>query len=340
MRKAIFLLATLLLMLVPVVLADWERIGGYGRLTYIGRPTGVKEFTGSLNGDLDGTIDVLSNTYYDSMCSTVGEMYGNVTANFADVGACEGFYTGATVDAARSSGTFTLGCENGIIIQGMMFGFYDTPNNYFWIRYNAFKITPTAGPQGPQGEMGDTGTAGPQGPPGPAGPAGPTGPQGLKGDKGTTGATGPQGPVGPPGLIGPIGLTGPQGPEGEVGPQGPQGPGACTCDLSDFCVMGQTICDGSMLRTCTSNWVWDSGTTCQYGCSNNSCNPLPKENCLTKPNEFQNKCVYGRAVWKDFNRCTTGHGTDISCDPGYCKYYDYAQYCGNKGCDATTGCKT
>jgi hypothetical protein len=234
MKKNIIALVVLLLAVMPGVFAAATRVSGTISLGWDNSPARPQEFSGEVTGGLDGMISLTSNTDYDDLSPTIGVTWSDdvgITLNDESETLCTGFYSGSNVNQGRNSGTFTLSCDNGNMIQGMMYGINDEFGNID-ANYEAFIIEPTPGPMGPQGPQGDTGAEGSEGPQGEQGLQGEEGVPGPKGDKGDTGDqgeqglkgdTGEDGPIGPQGLPGNNGLDGAQGPQGEQGIPGPQG---------------------------------------------------------------------------------------------------------------------
>jgi hypothetical protein len=333
MRK-LFILVLMALFCVTSVLAASARSNGDITLAWMNAYNRPQQFSGPVTGGLAGTLALTTNTDYDLAATHVGVTWSdNVVLTLNDDVVCEGFMEGSNVRDGLDTGTFTLKCDDSSIIQGILHGVNDAQGNMN-LKYSALRITTLDGAKGETGEQGIPG---------------------AKGDKGETGAAGTPGQKGDQGIQGVKGDTGSQGLQGIQGEQGPQG--TCTCNLAavdasrsfsqfagfwtwydngQICENGQKQCSNGGAQTCV-NYQWQT-QACQYGCTAGACNAPPKENCLTKVDEFT--CNGLNSIRKDYTGCMYGFGTSTACQPGKCKYTQYSKWCGGNGfhgCDAATG---
>lgn len=103
-------------------------------------------------------------------------------------------------------------------------------------------------------------------------------------------------------------------------------------DSPKECFAEDKKCEGADRYICV-DYAWSMKETCQYGCTSGVCNPIPKENCYTKPDDYVCSGSYSKKL--DYYGCTTGHGTTTSCDIGFCKASTRSTYCVN-GCNNLT----
>ncbi len=315
MKKS-WILFVAILFILPSVSATATSMSGDFSLAWDNAPNRPQEFSGTTTGDLAGDLELVSYTVYDSTYGTVGVTHALVTLTLAGPIVCNGFYAGANVDYGINSGTFTLYCDDGNLIQGMMYGTNDLSGNIAG-SYDSFLIEPTTGPKGDtgdQGPKGDTGDQGPKGDTGDQGPKGDTGDQGPKGDtgdqgpKGDTGDQGPKGDTGDQGPAGPAG--GPKGDTGEQGPVGPQGP------------MGPAGPKGDTGEQGPKGEKGDPGVPgdTYYGAA--------FEDCNSKDQLF---CGTSRTVTSEDYYCRTGYGIDNICIVGQCRLRTQRDSC-SYGC--------
>lgn len=108
-------------------------------------------------------------------------------------------------------------------------------------------------------------------------------------------------------------------------------------DSPQECQSEETKCEGDDRYTCV-NYEWTFDQTCEFGCSDDECNPPPRENCRTKESDYECK-TYGRSSYsieKDYHRCKWSHGTSTECEPGFCRYRTRYNYC-RDGCNEVSG---
>jgi hypothetical protein len=154
MRKILIIGLAIMFLFLSNVSAYTTRVHGDVNLVWTNAYNRPQVFSGTITGGLVGNISLTTNTYYDTSSTNVGVTDSeNVFLELRDMN-CEGFYSGANVNAGRNSGTFTLFCDSNDTIQGIMYGVNDELGN-IKAKYDLF-ITTT--PQIIKGDKGDTGT--------------------------------------------------------------------------------------------------------------------------------------------------------------------------------------
>lgn len=326
MKKLISIAVVLALLVLPIALATDRRSGDIS-LTWTNSPERPQQFDGTVTGSLCGgsgvtcPISLVSTTDYDDVTTsnTVGVTHATVTTTLWSI-SCEGFYAGSNVDLGHNSGTFTLLCANGNMVNGMIYGQNDESGNING-NYDAFIVTPTPGPKG------DTGTVGAQGPIGLTGATGETGAQGLKGDTGAQGLPGVKGDKGDKGDQGVQGIQGVPGAVGAVGPQGIQGIAGTNATVDLTPINNKLTYLDSVINSLFSYWP---SFFKFYNVP-----PAIKEDC--SHHKVGLSCSNSNDKYTVFMACQSGHGTKTSCDVGYCYKNSgiLSEKCQN-GCDPVT----
>lgn len=311
----IAILAITLVFTVGSVLAQDTRVRGDANLVWQNYGSQPQHFSGSVSGDLTGTLDLIATVDYDSENPTIGNTFADLTATINGVD-CQGSATLSNVNSGTDKGYFYLICGD-FSVDGNLYGKNAQDENGDWtlfnIKYDAkmSNTTQIPGPQGIQGEQGLPGKDGIDGANGLNGVDGKDGLPGKDGINGQDGAIGPQGPKGDQGEQGIQGLKGDTGergiqgipgPKGDTGLIGPQGQPGTPCDNSRLVVLedfktqvlaypgfsdfvawlnSQDRCTNNQLRCSGNNaqkcvnYVWVTQSACQYGCENGNCKPAP-----------------------------------------------------------------
>jgi len=354
-RKILILAIVLMVCLLPAAFADMESVEGTGVLSWTNYPDRPQNFNGTIAGNLSGTISLVSNTYYDTVCTAVGVTDAKVTAHFDTLGDCIGTYSGANVNQGQNSGHFILECDGEVQVSGSMFG-VNTELGGINLNYNAFVITPTPGPKGDTGDTGATGADGKDGAPGVAGYTPVKGVNYFDGINGTNGINGTMPVKGVDyfdGINGTNGAKGIKGDKGDsiVGPPGADGKdgkdGICmnecgqafeNCNSKDFqscsgnsvfgkdyrCKPGfgaDTMC---LVGGCTYTSISDS---CKWGCTDGACTSRPTEDCTTNVDTYVCYGTYFSRFTDYTGKCKVDSGTDTACWLGYCQKTVTSIYC-------------
>lgn len=103
------------------------------------------------------------------------------------------------------------------------------------------------------------------------------------------------------------------------------------------CELKETKCEGDGRYIC-SDYEWEFEETCEYGCSDNSCNAPPNENCENKESNYECEAFsWGDfSIEKDYYKCEKGHGSLTDCEEGFCRFRNKRSYC-RAGCNEFTG---
>jgi hypothetical protein len=273
-----------------------------------------QQFSGPVTGDLAGTLSLTSNTDYDTTYTSIGTTWSDdVKLVLDDDTECLGFFSGSNVNQGRDQGTFSLLCDNGNIIQGIMYGVNDDKGNMN-LKYSALVIKPIQGQKGDDGEQGipgEDGTDGKDGADGKEGKNGIDGTNGTDGKDGVTGSqglkgdTGSQGPQGNPGQQGQPGTPGLKGDQGIQGQKGDNGSDAvCTSCVADC--NAYTNSQFSILDTYFDGQIqYLLGLIASAG----------YEDC----NAQDTKTCSGDSVSTQDYYCKEGKGTDAKCILGKCE---------------------